>query len=327
MKLTYRAAGVDSQRAATAIGALKAVIASTHDANVMRGIGSFGAMYSLGDDVLVSGTDGVGTKLLLAKERDYYDQIGYDLVGMCVNDVICHGARPLFFLDYLAMGALNEARYGAVIQSIVAACKAAKLSLIGGESAEMPDMYQVDDIDLAGFCVGIVGKDKLISGDAIKSGDVMIGVASNGFHANGFTLIRKLIERHPAELAADTAEFLRPTRFYSDLVLGLMPQFDIKGIAHITGGGFFENIPRILPAGLCFVVERAQLVTPPLFERVCSLAELDEVEAYSTFNMGYGMVFVVAPQDADGVVNSAAQIGYPANVIGTIETGSEHRII
>ncbi|PIE77025.1 MAG: phosphoribosylformylglycinamidine cyclo-ligase [Clostridiales bacterium] len=327
MKLTYRDAGVDTERAAAAISALKGLIASSHDANVMQGIGAFGSMYALGDNVLVAGTDGVGTKLILARDLEDYSQIGFDLVGMCVNDIICHGAKPLFFLDYLAMGALHETRYATVIESIVKACQAAKVSLVGGESAEMPDMYQVDDIDLAGFCVGIVSRKKLITGNAIKAGDKLIGVASNGFHANGFTLIRKLIERYPTELVPYQREFLRPTQLYTDLVLTLMNQIELKGIAHITGGGFFENIPRVLPKGLSFVIRQSQLITPKLFERVCALANLNTIEAYSTFNMGYGMVFVVAAGDVERFNAIAQKLGHQSNVIGEVKVGSEHTIL
>ncbi len=326
MKLTYRDVGVDSKRANAAISALKGLIASSHDANVMQGIGAFGSMYALGDDVLVAGTDGVGTKLILARDLQDYSQIGYDLVGMCVNDIVCHGAKPLFFLDYLAMGTLNETRYRAVIESITKACQAAKVSLVGGESAEMPDMYQVDDIDLAGFCVGVVSRQKLITGRAIAAGDKLIGVASNGFHANGFTLIRKLIERYPAQLAPYQTEFLKPTRLYPDLVLAAMDQIELKGIAHITGGGFFENIPRVLPKGLSFAVRQSELVTPELFVRVCDLAGLDTVEAYSTFNMGYGMVFVVAAGDVASFIAIAQRLGHQSNVIGEVKAGSEHSI-
>ncbi len=327
MKITYKDAGVDTKKAGDAISALKGLIASTNDEHVMEGIGSFGSMYSLGDNVLVSGTDGVGTKLMLAKELDNYKNIGSDLVGMCVNDIICHGAKPLFFLDYMAMGELKEERYSEVITSIVKACKEAKVSLVGGESAEMPGMYSEDEIDLAGFCVGMVSKDRLITGRSIDEGDTLIGVHSNGFHSNGFSLIRKIIELYPNETANYKANFLAPTMLYTDLVMGLMEEITIKGIAHITGGGFFENIPRMIPDGLRFEIKKELLNTPSIFEVICDLANLDTVDAYSTFNMGYGMVFAVDESDTDKFITLAEKLGYPSDVIGEVKTGSENIII
>ncbi len=327
MKITYKDAGVDTKKAGSAISALKGLIASTNDENVMEGIGSFGSMYSLGDNVLVSGTDGVGTKLMLAKELNNYKSIGNDLVGMCVNDIICHGAKPMFFLDYMAMGELKEERYSEVITSIVNACKEAKVSLVGGESAEMPGMYSEDEIDLAGFCVGTVSKERLITGRAIDAGDILIGVHSNGFHSNGFSLIRKIIELYPVEMESYKSELLAPTMLYTDLVMGLMDEITIKGISHITGGGFFENIPRMIPDGLIFEIKKDLLDTPNIFNVVCDLANLDTVDAYSTFNMGYGMVFAVDMSDVDKFIKLAKDLGYPSNVIGEIKTGSENIII
>ncbi len=327
MKITYKDAGVDTKKAGNAISALKGLIASTSDENVMDGIGSFGSMYSYGDNVLVSGTDGVGTKLMLAKELDNYKSIGNDLVGMCVNDILCHGAKPMFFLDYMAMGELKEERYSEVITSIVNACKQAKVSLVGGESAEMPGMYSEDEIDLAGFCVGTVSKERLITGRSIREGDILIGAHSNGFHSNGFSLIRKIIELYPGEMENYKSDLLAPTMLYTDLVMALMDEITIKGIAHITGGGFFENIPRMIPDGLIFEIKKELLNTPNIFNVVCDLANLDTVDAYSTFNMGYGMVFAVDKSDVDKLITLAEELGYPSDVIGEIKTGSENIII
>ncbi len=327
MKITYKDAGVDTKKASRAIFMLKDLIASTNDDNVMEGVGSFGSMYSFGEDVLVSGTDGVGTKLLLARDLDEYHYVGYDLVAMCVNDILCHGAKPLFFLDYMAMGKLDEEQYHVVIESIVSACKTARVSLVGGESAEMPDMYEHGDIDLAGFCVGMVKKTNLITSKAVDEGDVLIGVRSSGFHSNGFSLIRKLLEMYPEKLEKHKKDFITPTMIYTDLVMALVEEISIKGIAHITGGGFFENIPRMLPKGLRFEIKKEWLDTPDLFHYVCALANLDTVESYSTFNMGYGMVFAVDKSDVEKFMNISNRLAYQANVIGEVKTGSENTIL
>ncbi len=323
MKITYKDAGVDTKKAGLAIKGLKNLISSTNDENVIDAIGSFGSMYRLGDDILISGTDGVGTKLMLAKDANDYKNIGYDLVAMCVNDVICHGAKPLFFLDYIAMGNMQQDMYEEVIISIINACKQAEVSLVGGESAEMPDMYSKDDIDLAGFCVGIVKENKIITGKNIEVGDSIIGIYSNGIHSNGFSLVRKLIDKFSEELRQYKEEFLKPTYLYTKVIKNLIKDIDVKGIAHITGGGFFENIPRIMPKGLNFHIDKSKLYVPEIFKKLCELAHLNTYEAYSTFNMGYGMIFVVDKKDVEKSIEIVKKNGFNADCIGSVIKSNE----
>jgi len=327
MGITYKDSGVDVSAGQKAVELMKDHVSKTFNDNVLEGIGHFGAMYEIdGGDVLVSGTDGVGTKVMAAFTLKKHDTIGIDCVAMCVNDVVCHGAKPLFFLDYFATGKLEPEIVSDVVKGIAEGCNLAGAALIGGETAEMPGFYNAGEYDLAGFTVGMVKKEKMISGKNIKSGDVLIGLKSSGIHSNGFSLVRSLIKMEVEVLnnfihSFDKTlgeELLTPTRIYVKPVLELIKKYNIKGIAHITGGGFYENIPRMLPKGLCAKIELNSFEKLPVFDMLVSEAKIDTDEAYSTFNMGIGMVLAVDKRVAENVVQSANELGETANIIGEV---------
>ena len=337
MKLTYKKSGVDINEGNRLVDIIKPLARSTFKPYVMNDIGSFGAFCKLDtkryqDPVIVSSTDGVGTKLKIAFMMNKHDTVGIDLVAMSVNDILTSGARPLFFLDYFATGKLSTKTAGAVIKGIAEGCKMADCSLIGGETAEMPGFYSEGEYDLAGFAVGIVDKNKIINGKAIKDGDILIGLSSSGLHSNGYSLARKLffdIKKYSPkkiikELGCSVGEdLLKPTRIYVKSVLKIMQDFQLKGIAHITGGGITENLPRVLPknAKLHFRIERGSWPVPPVFHLIQNTGNVEEGEMYKTFNMGIGMVLVVEQSDAWKIVKKLSKLGENAHIIGQVQKG------
>lgn len=331
MKVSYQDAGVDVTQGQQAVKLMKASVEATYNRHVLTELGSFAGLFELPSGmrqpVLVSGTDGVGTKLLLLQALDRMEYVGQDLVAMCVNDIICQGAKPLFFLDYLATGQLKPEEVAQVVSSIAAACQAVDCSLIGGETAEMPGLYQPGELDLAGFAVGVVEKEDIITGKDIVEGDVLLGLASSGFHSNGYSLIRKLfLELYPAKLSVYADRLVEPTRLYVKPILELMKQVKIKGLAHITGGGFYENIPRMLPKGLTFDIELGSWPADPIFSEVQALAGLSTEEVYSTFNMGLGMVLAVSPDEAELAMQLLTSLGETVSRIGQVVSGSEGQL-
>ncbi len=334
MSITYKDAGVDVESGYKAVSLMKAHAESTFNGNVLQGLGSFGGMYDNQDSVLVAGTDGVGTKLKAAFAMHKHDTIGIDCVAMCANDIVCHGAKPMFFLDYIAMGKLEPSVAADIVKGVADGCRKAGCALIGGETAEMPDFYKAGEYDLAGFCVGSVKKEGIINGHDIKAGDTLIGLKSSGLHSNGFSLVRKLIKMEKRSLSQNIhmlgktlgEELLTPTRIYVNSVLSLMENFKIKGAAHITGGGFIENIPRIIPGGLCAEITLGSWDIPPVFDLVIGEAKLETKYAYNTFNMGIGMVLAVAPEMANDVAFAARDLGEESFVIGRVIEGEGVRL-
>lgn len=325
--MDYKEAGVDVERGYKAVELMKRYVKRTYDKNVMFDLGSFGGFYSIENEglknpVLVAGTDGVGTKLKYAFITGKHDTVGIDCVAMCANDVVCQGAKPLFFLDYYAVGRLYPEVAAEVVKGVSEGCLQAGCALIGGETAEMPGFYPVGEYDLAGFCVGIVDRNSIIDGKDIVAGDVLIGLASSGVHSNGFSLIRKLFGEDKAELDkpfGDTTlgdALLTPTRIYVKTLLELNKRFRIKGAAHITGGGFIENVPRIFPAGIGCEIDLKSYPLSPLFEEIKRRSGLPDNKLCNTFNMGIGMVLCVAEKDARAVVEAAEQLGEKAYIIG-----------
>ena len=327
--LTYRDAGVDIDAGNALVERIKPIVAATRRAEVMSGIGGFGGLFALApghyrEPVLVSGTDGVGTKIKLAQQLGRHETIGIDLVAMCVNDVLVQGAEPLFFLDYFACGKLNLEVATDVVKGIAAGCSQAGAALIGGETAEMPDMYADGDYDLAGFCVGAVERDAIIDGGAIAAGDALIGIASSGPHSNGYSLIRKVLE-----LAGDanidgvraSERLLTPTRIYVKPVLQLMSTVTVKGLAHITGGGITENLPRILDDSVHAEIDTASWAQGPVFDWLADAGNIAVDEMRRTFNCGVGMIVVVDAADAGRTVSLLAQAGESAWEIGRIAGG------
>ena len=328
--LTYKSAGVDIEAGDALIERIKPFAKKTMRAGVMAGIGGFGAMFEVPknyrEPVLVSGTDGVGTKLKLAFEWDMHDTVGIDLVGMSVNDILVQGAEPLFFLDYFACGKLDVDTAAAVVKGIAAGCEASGCALIGGETAEMPGMYPAGEYDLAGFAVGVVEKSKILSGAEIQAGDVVLGLASNGVHSNGFSLVRKCIDRAGAACPETLdgqpfrAALMAPTRLYVKPVLEVLKDQPIKALAHITGGGLTENIPRVLPAGLGVDLQRSAWPQTELFAWLQQTAGIDESEMNRTFNNGIGMVAIVPAAQAGAVQDAFTALGEQAYAIGAVVT-------
>ena len=309
-KDAYKDAGVDIEAGNQFVQKIKTSVKSTYRPEVMGDLGGFGGLFQLdlskyNQPILVSGTDGVGTKLRVAQLAGVHDTVGIDLVAMCVNDIVVSGAEPLFFLDYVGVGKLNPEAMAEVVAGIAEGCRQAGCALIGGETAEMPGMYQGEDYDLAGFSVGAVNKDQLISGKDIKAGDVLLGLPSSGLHSNGFSLVRKILFEDQ-KLSCDDIlyddvtvgqELLKPTQIYVKPLLQLMEQLTVKGLVHITGGGFTENIPRILPKGLSFEIKEDSWPILPIFQKLQELASLSDAEMYRTFNMGIGMMVIVSPEN------------------------------
>lgn len=328
--LSYRDAGVDIDAGDRLVDNIKPLAKRTLRPEVLTGIGGFGALFEISkqyrNPVLVSGTDGVGTKLKLAFQLDRHDTIGIDLVAMSVNDILVQGAEPLFFLDYFACGKLNVETATQVVGGIAKGCELAGCSLIGGETAEMPGMYPHDEYDLAGFAVGVVEKDQIISGASIKAGDCVLGIASSGAHSNGYSLIRKIIENSRADLSMDfygqtlADTIMAPTRIYVKSVLTLMKQLPVKGLAHITGGGLVENVPRILPDSLTAVLQKDTWRIPPLFQWLQQQGNVTDQEMARVFNCGIGLVIVVAPEHAGDALRILRSGGETAWQIGEIKS-------
>ncbi len=330
--ITYKDAGVDVERGYEAVRRMKRHAQSTFDKNVMTGLGSFGGCYSIKDfvkgekPVLVSGTDGVGTKLKIAFLMGKHDTVGIDCVSMCADDVVCQGARPLFFLDYIATGKIEPGVVADIVAGVAEGCRQAGCALIGGETAEMPGFYAEGEYDLAGFTTGIVDEADVITGADIRPGDALIALASSGLHSNGYSLVRRLLVRdekglhtHVDELGKTLGEeLLTPTRIYAKHLLALMEKVKLRGIAHITGGGFIENIPRMFPEGLGCAVRKGTWEVQPIFDMLRNAGALDDHALYNTFNMGVGMVLAVRPEEADACVREAAALGEKASIIGEV---------
>ena len=314
--LTYKQSGVDIDEGNRAVELIKGKIKTTYDNNVIGDLGNFSGLYSLKDftnmtePVLLSSTDGVGTKLKLAQMMDKHDTVGIDLVAMCVNDLICQGAKPLFFLDYIATGKLVAEQVEQIVSGIVEGCKMAGCALVGGETAEMPGMYSEDEYDLAGFSVGIADREKIVSGKNVKSGDTLIGVASSGIHSNGFSFVRKIfldkygytLDKYIEELGMTLGDaLLTPTKIYVKLVLDLIEKHELKAIAHITGGGVIENITRVIPKGLGIDINKNSWEKPAIFKMIENFNAVDERELHKSFNMGIGLVLIVDKENASVV--------------------------
>ena len=337
VKESYKDAGVDIDAGNEFVKRIKPVVRKTFRPEVMTDLGGFGGLFSLDkskykNPILVSGTDGVGTKLKIAFLMDKHDTIGIDLVAMCANDVIVSGAEPLFFLDYYAMGKLDVSKSEDIIKGIAEGCKQAGCALLGGETAEMPGFYNKEEYDLAGFVVGIVEKDKIIDGTTIKAGDAVIGLASTGLHSNGYSLARKLLlEKLKLKVTDHIKEFnctvgeelLKPTRIYVKTVLELIKDHEIKGIAHITGGGFTDNIPRILPEKTSIKIISGSWPILPIFKFMQEKRNIDENEMYKTFNMGIGLVMIVNEKDADKTIKKLESLGEKAYLIGEVIEGKQ----
>ena len=331
-RMTYKGAGVDIEAGNQFVDLIKPLVKATRRPEVLTDIGGFGGLFSLSPEkyrnpVLVSSTDGVGTKLKLAFQLDRHDTVGIDLVAMCVNDIVVQGAEPLFFLDYLGTGQLSPTAAADVVKGIADGCKQAGCALIGGETAEMPGFYAPGEYDLAGFAVGVVERDRIIDGSSIQVGDKLIGIASNGLHSNGFSLARKIIdERLEGGLAIRPEGFdrplgevlLTPTRIYVKTILNLLRDFEIRGMAHITGGGLIENLPRILPNHCHAMIQVDAWPKPPIFELLRSTGNLDLREMFRTFNYGIGMVLVVHPDAVEDILTRLNGLNEEAYLIGDI---------
>lgn len=329
-RVTYKVSGVDIGAANRFVKAIQKDIAGTLSPSVIRYKGAFGSLFALNgkkykDPVLVSSTDGVGTKLLVTKLVGRHDTVGIDLVAMNVNDILCAGARPLFFLDYIACGRLDVKVLKAVVKGITAGCRMADCALVGGETAEMPGMYAADDYDLAGFAVGVVEKDKIINGARIQAGDQLIGLPSSGLHSNGFSLVRKVFSTEQQRKLA--GGLLKPTRIYVREVLPLVRKFSIKGIAHITGGAFYEKLTKILPAGKCFLVERGSWPVPEIFQIIQKQGTIQNREMFRTFNMGIGLAIVVARKDVAAVRAFLRRQKTRHYLIGEVINGRKDKVI
>ena len=335
---SYKAAGVDVTAGYEAVKLMKPMVESTFTKGVMGTLGGFGGLFrpdfnGMKDPILVSGTDGVGTKLKLAFLMDKHDTVGIDCVAMCVNDIACCGAQPLFFLDYVAVGKNHPEKIAQMVSGIAEGCRQAGCALIGGETAEMPDFYPEGEYDLAGFTVGLVGREKSISGERVAEGDVLVGMASSGVHSNGYSLVRKLVLTADRDLNAPVEAFggkswgetlLTPTKIYVKPALAACKACDVHGIAHITGGGFIENIPRILPDGLSAQIERGTWPVLSVFTELVKLGGLGDRQAYNTFNMGVGMVFAVKAEEADKLIATLEAQGEKAYRIGRVaKTGED----
>ncbi len=336
----YKAAGVDVEAGYESVKLMKADVQRTFNQYVLSHLGGFGGLIELPEGykkpVLVSGTDGVGTKLMIAFMMDKHNTIGIDAVAMCVNDILCQGARPLFFLDYIACGKNYPEKIAQIVSGVAEGCVQGGMALIGGETAEMPDMYSLDDYDLAGFAVGVVEKDEIITGQSIAEGDVLVGLPSSGVHSNGFSLVRKLlfkdlkmdVHTKVDELGGTLGEaLLTPTRIYVKAVEDLLKPYGVKGMSHVTGGGFYENIPRMIPDGLCAKVDVSAIDTLPIFKFIKEAGNITDEAMYSTFNMGIGLVSALPADQADGFVQALKDKGEKPVVLGEVVKGDEKIIL
>jgi len=339
--LTYRQSGVDIDAGNRAVQLMKTHIQATYRKEVLGDIGGFGGLFALNmakykQPVLVSGTDGVGTKLRLAFMLDKHDTIGQDAVAMCVNDILVQGAEPLFFLDYLAVGKLDPEKVAAIVSGVAAACSESGCSLIGGETAEMAGFYENGEYDIAGFAVGIVDKPRLITGEHIVPGDVLIGISSSGLHSNGYSLVRKICfdlhkfspNYYVEELGHSLGEeLLIPTRLYPRVCLPLFDRYEIRGMVHITGGGFYDNIPRVLPKGCSVTIDSTAWTQPAIFGLLQKWGGVAWSEMYRTFNMGIGMIMVVPARQADALQLEMAERGETVHIIGQVTSGTGQVVI
>lgn len=338
MGLNYKDAGVDVEAGYKSVKLMGEHVKSTFRREVLSDIGGFGGLFSLAqmkmeEPVLISGTDGVGTKLKLAFVQDKHNTVGIDCVAMCVNDIICNGAEPLFFLDYIACGKNTPEKIADIVSGVAEGCRQSGCALIGGETAEMPGFYPEDEYDMAGFAVGIVDKKNMITGENIKEGDVIIGLPSSGIHSNGYSLVRKIFniteescKEYNEKLGETLGEaLLKPTKIYVKEILELVKNVEIKGISNITGGGFIENIPRCIPKNknLCATIEEGTWPVLPVFELMQELGEVERMSMYNTFNMGIGMVLVVAPENVSKVMEIVEGMNDKAYVIGKITSNEK----
>ncbi|MBN2626328.1 MAG: phosphoribosylformylglycinamidine cyclo-ligase [Spirochaetales bacterium] len=325
---SYKDSGVDKEEGYRAVDMIKEAVNRTHSTGVLAGLGSFGSLFELPshikNPVLVSGTDGVGTKLEIAFAVKNYDTVGQDCFAMCANDILCHGAKPLFFLDYLACGKLDAEVSSRLVMGIASACEEAGCALVGGETAEMPGFYKDGDYDMAGFCVGVVDKEKIINGSAIDRGDAILGLPSNGLHSNGFSLTRKVLPDYFEEFngAPLHEELLKPTKVYVSQVLELLGGFNIHGMAHITGGGLIENVPRIIPEGLCAQINKTSFPRPAIFNLIASRG-VPEEEMWGTYNMGIGYAIVLPKEQVQPVQQVLESAGEKSYLIGEIVKGKD----
>ena len=338
---SYAAAGVDVTAGYEAVRRMKPMVESTYIPGVMGTLGGFGGMFApdlggMKKPVLVSGTDGVGTKLKLAFLMDKHDTVGIDCVAMCVNDIICGGAKPLFFLDYIACGKNDPVRIADIVSGVTEGCRQAGCALVGGETAEMPGFYPVDEYDLAGFSVGIVDEEKIIDPNRTAEGDVVLGLLSSGVHSNGFSLVRKIFRVESANLNAPLEALggkglgetlLTPTRIYVKPVLALLEKVDVKGISHITGGGFYENIPRSIPDGLCAWINKSAVPVLPIFDLLAQTGDIPERDMFNTFNMGIGMTITVPAAQAEEALSILKAQGEEPVVLGEIVRGDEKVVL
>lgn len=337
---SYKNAGVDVTAGYRAVELMKTHIDKTKTDGVLSGIGGFGGLFKpnfsgISSPVLVSGTDGVGTKLKIAFILDKHDTVGIDCVAMCANDVACSGAKPLFFLDYIAAGKNVPEKIERIVKGVSDGCVQAGCALIGGETAEMPGFYPENEYDLAGFCVGLADEKKIIDGSSVKKGDAIIGIASSGVHSNGFSLIRSIININDQNLRRFMSEFnktlgeelLTPTKIYVKSILSLAESYNLKAISHITGGGFYENIPRMLGAGMGAKIEKSALPVAPIFQYIQSAGNVPEDDMYNTFNMGIGLCIVTPPEDVSGVMETIKETGEEAYVIGEVIESDKDLII
>ena len=335
---SYAAAGVDITAGYRAVELMKAHIARTVTSGVCSDVGGFGGLFELDlsgmeKPVLVSGTDGVGTKLKLAFLQEKHDTVGIDCVAMCVNDIICCGAKPLFFLDYIACGKNIPEKIASIVAGVAEGCVQSGAALIGGETAEMPGFYPADEYDLAGFAVGVVEKSRILRPDTVQAGDAVIALPSSGVHSNGFSLVRKVFGVGEKDISKPSAELggksvgetlLTPTRIYVKPILALLnADITVRSISHITGGGFYENIPRSLPSGLCARIRRSSLRIPPIFDLIAKTGNIPERDMYNTFNMGVGMSVIVKPEEADRALEILREAGEDAYIMGEILPGGE----
>lgn len=337
MNESYKAAGVDVFAGYKAVELMKEHIKKTHIKGVVSEIGGFGGLFEIGtsykNPILVSGTDGVGTKLRLAFILDKHDTIGQDCVAMCVNDIVCSGAKPLFFLDYIAVGKNKPERVAEIVKGVADGCVLSGCALIGGETAEMPGFYAVDEYDLAGFAVGIVDKENIIDGKKVKKGDALIGLASSGIHSNGYSLVRKLFDLNndeginslykiPNDLSCTLGEeLLKPTKIYVKQLISLIEKFPVNAVSHITGGGFYENIPRMLPQGLMAKINLSSFDILPIFNYMAKIGNIPQKDMFNTFNMGIGLVIAIDSDRADEAVKLLNDMGEKAYIIGEVTQG------
>lgn len=339
MAISYKDSGVDVERGYQAVKLMREHVKSTYTDGVLGDIGSFGGFFSMPkgmeEPVLVAGTDGVGTKLKYAFVADKHDTIGIDAVAMCVNDIVCQGAKPLFFLDYFATGALSPEVVATVVSGVAEGCRQSSCALIGGETAEMPGFYAAGEYDIAGFAVGVVDKKKVINGKNIKAGDVLVGIKSSGIHSNGYSLVRKLwgedkaeLEKYDERLGGRVIDvLLTPTKIYVKSILALIEKVQVKGIAHITGGGFIENIPRIFPEGIGCEIDTKSYEVPALFKIMQEKAGITDSQIYNTFNMGIGMVVCVDEKNVAATVAQLESTGEKCAVIGKTVKGSGVKLL